>query len=263
MRGQGIETSTVAAVVDAIAARTVWARAHVRDLEDMYASGARRPDSPIAKDLADRIVAVSLAHRVLCRFTAYIAIDPEHSVRGGDAESVVQPVEMPSGWQHATTALRRGGPHASAASFGAGPFDMMSQAPLGAAPVPPAAMAGGALRGNAPAGSVWMAQDQGAQAAVPGPVEISAYHQRIDDLLERVEQRTLGAEGAEELADAVAELGEDLESIGAAVELVEALRILAAAIRADADSSAAVSDVRAQLRGAPTGGGPRRSWWRG
>lgn len=76
------------------AVRNLWGRARVRDLEDRYAMGAKKP-----KDLAKQIVEVSLATNVLSRFTAYVAVDRSEVVnRGGRQQQVVQPVEMPDGW---------------------------------------------------------------------------------------------------------------------------------------------------------------------
>jgi hypothetical protein len=76
----------------AAAARTIWARAALRDLEDAYASGRGRHER-----LNDRIVEHSLRFGVLSRFTAFVAVDPDRS--GAETlDEVVQPVEPPSGW---------------------------------------------------------------------------------------------------------------------------------------------------------------------
>jgi Ca-activated chloride channel homolog len=69
-----------------------WARAHLRDLEDRYAAGAR--------DLEPQIVRVSKQFGVLSRFTAFVAIDRSEAVnRGGVLRHLVQPVEPPAGWE--------------------------------------------------------------------------------------------------------------------------------------------------------------------
>jgi Ca-activated chloride channel homolog len=67
----------------------VWARAHLRDLEDRYVVG---------EPIEDRIVSTSLKYGVLCRFTAYVAIDSRVVTEGGTPRRVVQPVEPASGW---------------------------------------------------------------------------------------------------------------------------------------------------------------------
>ena len=68
-----------------------WARAHLRDLEDRYAAGAR--------ELEPEIVRVSKQFGVLSRFTAFVAIDRSAAVNpGGGLRQVVQSVEPPAGW---------------------------------------------------------------------------------------------------------------------------------------------------------------------
>ena len=50
--------------------------------------------------LERRIVAVSLGHNVLSRFTAFVAVDRSTVVNpGGGRTQVVQPVEYPAGWE--------------------------------------------------------------------------------------------------------------------------------------------------------------------
>lgn len=80
-----------ATVVDSPASSAIWARAHLRDLEDRYTVTTNRA-------LEQDIVATSLRFSVLCRFTAYVAVDPRVVAEGGPAHRVVQPVELPSGW---------------------------------------------------------------------------------------------------------------------------------------------------------------------
>jgi Ca-activated chloride channel homolog len=67
-----------------------WARARLRDLEDRYAAGDHT--------LAESIVETSLRFGVLCRFTAYLAVDSRVVNEGGATRRVTQPVELPSGW---------------------------------------------------------------------------------------------------------------------------------------------------------------------
>jgi Ca-activated chloride channel family protein len=68
-----------------------WARALLRDLEDRYAAGDR--------SLEPAIVAMSLRFGVLCRFTAYVAVDSRVVNEDGETRRVTQPVELPSGWE--------------------------------------------------------------------------------------------------------------------------------------------------------------------
>jgi Ca-activated chloride channel homolog len=113
----------------------VWARAHLRDLEDRYVVG---------EPIEERIVATSLKFGVLCRFTAYVAVDSRVVTEGGTSRRVVQPVEPASGWDM----LREPVPgFAVAAPAPMAAMMPMAQGPVqGAAPsVRPAGMAGGGL----------------------------------------------------------------------------------------------------------------------
>lgn len=67
-----------------------WARARVRDLEDRYAVAG-------SQELAQAIIACSLANGVLSRFTAFVAVDAR-TTDGGKPQSVVQPLPLPAGW---------------------------------------------------------------------------------------------------------------------------------------------------------------------
>ncbi|WP_084956852.1 VIT domain-containing protein [Thermoactinospora rubra] len=84
---QTVEPTTAASP----ALKAVWARARLRELEDRYAMGEH--------ELEARIVETSLATGVLCRFTAYVAVDSRVVAEGGPGHHVIQPVELPSGWQ--------------------------------------------------------------------------------------------------------------------------------------------------------------------
>jgi Ca-activated chloride channel family protein len=64
----------------------------VRDLEDQFAVGP-------STELEQRIVATSLRFGVLCRFTAFVAVDRSEKVNEkGEARQIVQPVDLPEGW---------------------------------------------------------------------------------------------------------------------------------------------------------------------
>jgi Ca-activated chloride channel homolog len=80
----------------AAALLNLWGREKVRELEDRYAAGNSSDPTALAK----QIVRVSLESRVLSRFTAYVAVDRSEVVnQGGKQQKVVQPVEMPAGWE--------------------------------------------------------------------------------------------------------------------------------------------------------------------
>ena len=77
---------------DAPAITQLWARSALRDLEDAYVTAP-------ADALERRIVDTSLRFGVLCRFTAYVAIDSRVTNDGGNVHRVIQPVELPLGWE--------------------------------------------------------------------------------------------------------------------------------------------------------------------
>jgi Ca-activated chloride channel homolog len=81
------------------AVTAVWARAHLRDLEDRYVGSDLYPRDPASRtDLERRIVDTSLRFGVLCRFTAWLAIDSRVVTEGGQVHRIVQPVEPADGW---------------------------------------------------------------------------------------------------------------------------------------------------------------------
>ena len=83
---------------DAPAVTARWARAHLRDLEDRYAAGSDRRVLDFPHELENRIVDTSLRFSVLCRFTAYVALDTSVVADGSVPHRVLQPVEAPAGW---------------------------------------------------------------------------------------------------------------------------------------------------------------------
>ncbi|MCC6807138.1 MAG: VWA domain-containing protein [Deltaproteobacteria bacterium] len=77
-----------------LAVGRMWARSRVRALEDRYASG----NGDQAR-LEQELVQTSLAFSVLCRFTAFVAVDKAEIVnRGGKQHRVTQAVDPASGW---------------------------------------------------------------------------------------------------------------------------------------------------------------------
>jgi Ca-activated chloride channel homolog len=112
--------------LDATAVTAQWARAQLRDLEDRYTCATDRTAS---NELEKRIVDTSLRFGVLCRFTAYVAVDSRVVAEGGVRHRVLQPVEAPAGWE------MLGAHPAMAAPRAMAPGAMAQWAP------PPAAMA--------------------------------------------------------------------------------------------------------------------------
>jgi Ca-activated chloride channel family protein len=128
----------------------VWARAHLRDLEDRYAS---RPYGRDDGGLEKRIVATSLRFGVLCRFTAWVAIDERVVTEGGKPHRVTQPVELPAGWQPpGAVPMPAAAPIARtfmaapmAGGYGATGMSAPASMPSPARPAPPKAKSGGIL----------------------------------------------------------------------------------------------------------------------
>jgi Ca-activated chloride channel family protein len=269
-------------------AAAMWARARIRDLEDLYAVRSHGKE-----ELEREIVAVSLRHRVLSRFTAFLAIDRSQKVNvGGNPRPVMQPVEAPAGWAHAAGAPMK---TMSGALGLPPPAPSFASAPMGAPQaramspgMPATGSAGGGgggffekakdmLRGRkapAPASpmkttslSVGSAREvvQAEEA-----VDVAPYLRRakeIADAIDRASERD--DRRALDLAVArLAELIEDVRSVGGVDELADALDAVAKTLReyvADAGSRAeewrkAAVDLRGI--GAPKSGGRGRAFWK-
>ena len=83
---------------------SLWGRSRVRELEDCYAANRSNDQSSLAKQIVD----VSLATHVLSRFTAYVAVDRSQVVNaGGRQHEIIQPVDMPAGWDMSLNAQCR------------------------------------------------------------------------------------------------------------------------------------------------------------
>jgi Ca-activated chloride channel family protein len=93
------DEAIVPIVCDNPAIAAAWARGQVRQLEDRYAAGLDNRSG-----LEQTIIATSLRFGVLCRFTAYVAVDRAAVVNeGGELHQITQPVELPAGWGEAST----------------------------------------------------------------------------------------------------------------------------------------------------------------
>jgi hypothetical protein len=96
--GQEWRETVVPDVRNNPAIAAAWARGHVRQLEDRYAACVGN------RYLEKTIVATSLRFGVLCRFTAYVAVDRAAAVNpGGHVHKTMQPVELPAGWRDGLT----------------------------------------------------------------------------------------------------------------------------------------------------------------
>ncbi|WP_433078312.1 VIT domain-containing protein [Dactylosporangium sp. CA-052675] len=261
---------------DSTALTAVWARSLLRDLEDQYVTGA---------PLEQRITATSLRFGVLCRFTAFVAVDSRVVTEGSEPRKVTQPVESPAGWEmpravpppplRPTLASMPVG-YAAAAGAGSASF----AAPASAAPrysAAPAPMAPARMAPPAPGGG--------------GPVQRKAAPQRgygrrmvLPDMDKEddgfagggMDVRTLAAQEAARLREAEGrpeyerrELLEDLGSRLAALALPE-LRALADALTAQAIATRPLAElwgfVLGELDRVAGGGGnaepQRKAFWK-
>ena len=97
--GTAWREAVVPNVRDNPAIASAWARGQVRQLEDRYAAGVSDRSA-----LEQTIISTSLRFGVLCRFTAYVAVDRSAVVNeGGEVHKITQPVEMPAGWGEDST----------------------------------------------------------------------------------------------------------------------------------------------------------------
>ncbi|MFI0486005.1 VIT domain-containing protein [Actinomadura sp. 9N215] len=169
------------------AATSIWARAHLRELEDRYT--ARGLD-----DLEQRIVDTSLRFGVLCRFTAFVAVDSRVVTDGDAPHQVVQPVEMPRGWA-APTALPRTMHAAFSVATPEAPLAAAADAAILPAPevAPPFAYGGtpppsgpptrGSSRSSGAPGAVAMSPRRARSA--PAATE---FQQELSDVLDRLRE---------------------------------------------------------------------------
>ncbi|WP_430787481.1 VIT domain-containing protein [Actinoplanes sp. G11-F43] len=141
---------------------SLWARARLRDLEDAYASGDH--------SLETEIVGTSLRFGVLCRFTAFVAVDERVVNEGGQTRRVTQPVELPSGWEMPPPPAPAFHMVAAASPFAGGPSAPMG-APMALPPQPPTPGAPGPARPRfaGPRTGASFAAKSGPSAAPPAP----------------------------------------------------------------------------------------------
>ncbi|HEU0029928.1 MAG TPA: VIT domain-containing protein [Kofleriaceae bacterium] len=96
------------------AVATVWARARIAELSRKL---LRRADPAAERE----ILALSLQHRVLTQYTAFVAVDESRVTAGGEAKRVAVPVEVPD----AARAIQSGG------SYGYGSIGVGSYGTIG------------------------------------------------------------------------------------------------------------------------------------
>jgi Ca-activated chloride channel homolog len=260
-------------IVEGAATRSTWARAHLRDLEDRYAT---LPPGPDLTDLEQRIVSTSLRFGVLCRFTAYVAVDSRVVTDGSGPHRVVQPVEPAAGWDMLQ-------PTRTAGPVGAMTFAAMS-GPAGAeaAVAAPRLGGGGGMRAVDAAGfaariGTGARATRGRAAGRPAGGGLGELRELAGLELRRL--RTAGAGAAaqerrqllDDLGTRLAALLGELAAAGGDRELTESVRRLVDAIRSgggDLDrlwgQAVRVLERLAGAAGAPGPGDPpeRAPFWK-
>lgn len=125
--------------VDFPALPRLWAKARIQALEDRF----RIADYSEKEQLKADILALSLEHQVLCRFSAWLAVDASEVIAGHqDRQQIVQPVEMPESWDQSLV----GGavpPMPMMMQAMPSPMPPIAAAPMPMAPPPPQAPGGG------------------------------------------------------------------------------------------------------------------------
>src|SRR5215218_6058821 len=208
---------------DAAALTATWARAHLRDLEDRYASEPA-PD----RELEQRIVDVSLRFGVLCRFTAFVAADVQVVNEGGVVHRVLQPVEAPAGWDMLS-------PVAAAmpmASMSVGGFQAPMARRLAArAPLGTADGRLGAIAGRVGPGRSARRRSAGSPVHPLAGADLAPYRRRATELALLLQSDRPGLPLERRLGlvrVALEALVADLESVDAAEDEVRPLRDLVA-----------------------------------
>jgi Ca-activated chloride channel family protein len=213
---------------DAPSLTAAWARTHLRDLEDRYASDPA-PD----RELERRIVETSLRFGVLCRFTAFVAADVQVVNEGGVVHRFLQPVEVPAGW----SMFERVALAASAMPMARMSTGGLQTAGRSATPRGPAGPFGrsdrlASLPGRLAPGRSARRRSGGFASSPLAGADLAPYRRRatqlvtllerpLDDLGRRLGQVRVGVEA----------LVADLESVDAVEEELRPLRELAAELR--------------------------------
>ncbi|GAA0550442.1 VIT domain-containing protein [Actinomadura livida] len=175
--GTAWQQRATATVAENSATTSIWARAHLRDLEDRYTTGG--PD-----DLEQRIVTASLRFGVLCRFTAFVAVDSRVVTDGTAPHQAVQPVETPRGWAAQPAAAPLMAEFAAAPDSATVAWAAPPPAPSG--PPPPSSTAGMPTRSSGrPRSAAPRPGSMPRRTRTPAPTEIQ---RELANVLDRLRQ---------------------------------------------------------------------------
>jgi Ca-activated chloride channel homolog len=264
--GRGWSQTVPLLMQNGSAAASIWARARIRDLEDRYVTESHNQTA-----LEQEIVALSLRHRVLSRFTAFLAVDRSAAVNpGGNPLLLIQPVEKPEGWSTVLYArcVRSASPGAAAREVmrACMPPPMAAAAPV-AAGVPQGQMKKKAMQRV-------LSMLSGKSSGDEQPLDLTPYLQRARELADALEQLAAGndLDLLDRSAARLFELIEDLRSVYPDCVLLEELSRAAQGLRAVLDGAgedlaAGCRRVAAQLRQAvqplpDTPDGSRQAFWK-
>jgi Ca-activated chloride channel homolog len=223
---------------DPAALAPTWARAHLRDLEDRYATEPA-PD----RELERRIVDLSLRFGVLCRFTAFVAADVQVVNEGGVVHRVLQPVEAPAGWDM----LSRIAGAMPMASMSVGGFQapmarrLAARAPLGR---PDGRL--GAVAGRVGPGRTARRRSAGSPSHPLAGADLAPYRRRAIELALLLQSDRPGLGLGRRLGlvrVGVEALVADLESVDAAEQEVRPLRDLVAELNLPGARTATPTDL--------------------
>ena len=253
----------------------LWARARIMDLEDEFRAAQ-------SERVKQEIVALSVKHMVLTRFTAFVAVDDQVASQGGKPRTVVQPVEMPAEWAPMPMMTRAAGrmvPMAAAPAGAPPPAPTASTAPMPPmAPAGPMAKRSGSVMGAARSMLHFGGGGRGAgdrrEAAPPEPSATAAEREMVRKALEAflaafAEARKGGpvaalAEARRELLDALAQALAIATAVpllqaflrSSAVELIAALQAGSAGAAVFDGLAAKLEAARDQARAALSNGKP-------
>lgn len=102
--GKSFEEKVTPTAVQVKAISQLWAKSRITDLEDQM---RMRPQQMQA--LRNDLIALSIAHCILTRFTAFVAVDhSEIANASGKRLDITQPVQEPAGWSEADAGLSAG-----------------------------------------------------------------------------------------------------------------------------------------------------------
>jgi hypothetical protein len=101
------------AAAERTAVATMWARARVTELSRRLLRG----ETPAGREQIEKL---ALAHGIVTRYTAFVAVDASRVTSGGVAETVAVPVEVPEGVQREAIGGVGGGVGGGGVGYSAG-----------------------------------------------------------------------------------------------------------------------------------------------